>query len=738
MTVSRHHFFSVFRFVVWTVLCVVLVAACSFLAKVNLAPTSVDGSAHPANKTLLLQLNDAGDVIGVIDNGNTPSAEELRTLQGRTTITRIDLAGASLDDAIMAALPNVSGLRILTLSSSNVNDRQLLNLDSMPLLAELRLNDTHQLREGLLCLAPLPQLQQIDLTGCTWLTDDHLQFLVDSPLLTSINLSHTAVTDKGLACLRELPLLRQVMLVGCPRVTEETLEYLADHKSLAQIKMPGSGLTLSAVSEFLDRHPTVTLLAPPTDFRDMTQIGEAARRFSEACADISPDDPSVNELSSLRVSPFGNSIREVGELSLYDDSGIDFSPVQYFNHVLTLNLIGSGVDDQDLQFVRGMSGLRSLRLRKTRVTDVGIQSLDQMSELVSIDLSDTSVSDASLAVIAQSAKLKSLQLARTRVTDAGVHQLRELKELETVDLAETAITNDSIETLNSLAKLSFLRLAGTAVSDAGINQLAAESAGQLRRIDLSRTQVTGKSLIRLLTLAGSDRSRYLELQFAGTKTCDQDFESFADSDTAVAAVDVAMLDLSDTSLSGRAFSRLRDWKIWNLKLRNAPLTSEGIAAICDVPGILSIDLRGVSLSPEHALNLGDSGVRSLVLDGNLEFLNAMALTPLADRMTSLTLSDINAEMIQSLTKFRQLKTLVLEDSEADQACFDALGEITQLNLLSLVRCHVDPETRILTELARIQRQIQFFRTPITDSQLTDMRQRDPNLNVIVSRSDPTW
>ncbi len=98
------------------------------------------------------------------------------------------------------------------------------------------------------------------------------------------------------------------------------------------------------------------------------------------------------------------------------------------------------IDDADLRFLEGMTNVKLLDLRGTRVTDTGLAYLSGLGSLKSLDLSDTQVSDAGLVHLRRLANLQTLDLAGTRVTDAGLAHLQGLTRLRCLILGRTEVT----------------------------------------------------------------------------------------------------------------------------------------------------------------------------------------------------------------------------------------------------------------------------------------------------------
>lgn len=93
--------------------------------------------------------------------------------------------------------------------------------------------------------------------------------------------------------------------------------------------------------------------------------------------------------------------------------------------IVDLDLKKSSVTDKGMESVAEMLNLKRLMLNETQVTDAGLQTLAVLPNLESLSLFGTKVSDQGAAKLAQIATLKSVYLSDTQVTQKGVDQLAE-------------------------------------------------------------------------------------------------------------------------------------------------------------------------------------------------------------------------------------------------------------------------------------------------------------------------
>src|SRR5262245_47605707 len=89
-------------------------------------------------------------------------------------------------------------------------------------------------------------------------------------------------------------------------------------------------------------------------------------------------------------------------------------------NLTTVNLIDTQVGDEAAPALAQLSGLRSLDLSGTQITDAGLKPLHGLTAL---SFRNTAVSDAGLTAVANFAELRSLNAAGTKITDAGMKKL---------------------------------------------------------------------------------------------------------------------------------------------------------------------------------------------------------------------------------------------------------------------------------------------------------------------------
>jgi len=113
-----------------------------------------------------------------------------------------------------------------------------------------------------------------------------------------------------------------------------------------------------------------------------------------------------------------------------------------------LNLNGDHVDDGFLSQLGPINQqIASLNLARTKVTDDGLKSIENLKNLRRLHLENTKIGDAGLSHLKNLSNLEYLNLYATHVTDSGLSELEGLKNLRALYLWQTKVTPDGAEKL---------------------------------------------------------------------------------------------------------------------------------------------------------------------------------------------------------------------------------------------------------------------------------------------------
>jgi WD40 repeat protein len=166
--------------------------------------------------------------------------------------------------------------------------------------------------------------------------------------------------------------------------------------------------------------------------------------------------------------------------------------LKHFKKLRTLEIEGADMKPSGLACLRGLTELRSLRLRAESVGDAALAHLKGLTSLEMLDLEETAVTDTGLAHLKGLVQLRELNLRETKVTGAGLVHLKGLKKLEQLRLDGTQVDDAGLAHLKGLTRIRRLDLARTRVRGPGLAHLA--DMKDLTRLDLHSTKVTDRGL----------------------------------------------------------------------------------------------------------------------------------------------------------------------------------------------------------------------------------------------------
>jgi Leucine-rich repeat (LRR) protein len=351
-----------------------------------------------------------------------------------------------------------AAIRSLDLSRTPVTDAGLEKLRGLQELTTLRLNSTKVTGVGLLELKDLKKLTTLEL-GDTEVTDAGLRALKELKQLTDLQISGAQLTDKVLGVLREIGVLHALNQArGKDGNAKDDASIRA--LNLKDTKVTNEGLKALKGLKKLEY----------VDFPDKTVTDQRLRALCEAGLLHVLDQANGEERSTIN-----------------DDAAI-----------------------------------RSLDLRETQVTAVGLKALKDLKQLTTLKLRETQLTNEALAALREIGLLHAfsgaveidsygreggrakddasiwwLSLANTRVTDAGLKELKGLKKLRTLILRGTRIRGEGLDDLKELKELYQLDLRGTQVTTGDIKAL--EEA--LPRCRISRESRARKVELRLSAAA---------------------------------------------------------------------------------------------------------------------------------------------------------------------------------------------------------------------------------------------
>jgi hypothetical protein len=157
----------------------------------------------------------------------------------------------------------------------------------------------------------------------------------------------------------------------------------------------------------------------------------------------------------------------------------DFLGEDFFTTVIWVHVVETEANDDFMRLLGGAPKLRVLGLWKSKVTDEGLEHLQELPELANVSLGPAAT-DNSLEILSKLPSLISIWVDSPNVTNAGIEHLRDMQQLELLFLRGTQIGDEALKTIAGLKNLRHLRLVDTNVTPDAL----CETARALPALDL--------------------------------------------------------------------------------------------------------------------------------------------------------------------------------------------------------------------------------------------------------------
>jgi Leucine-rich repeat (LRR) protein len=240
--------------------------------------------------------------------------------------------------------------------------------------------------------------------------------------------------------------------------------------------------------------------------------------------------------------------------------------------IVAVDLSSTWIKDADLERVGEIKSLRKLNLAHTKITDVGIEHLKPLENVVEMNLYYAEyITDTALAHLRGWKKLEVLNLRGTRMTSQVFESLSQLTALRSLDIAFTEVEDDGFEQLSTLARLEHLamggnRLSGTALASLKLlPALRSLDVGGMQRVDSGRwglalsddnlRRLSELTDLRVLTLTGANLNDR-RIDRPGNRLAER--SELADISRLRPLKNLELLDLSRTPVLPDALAALRD------------------------------------------------------------------------------------------------------------------------------------------------------------------------------------
>jgi Leucine-rich repeat (LRR) protein len=332
--------------------------------------------------------------------------------------------------------------------AAELNDAQAKNLEGLPSLEILSLENAKITNEGLASVSHNTHLRVLSLRRCNQLTDEGLAALEGLDALENLLLLYTNLTDAAMTHVARIKSLRALDLRGCLRMGDGALEQIKNLTNLVDLKIRTNGVTDAGLAhlaglklrtfEIEDANQItdegLKNFAGMTDLTKINlmrvRIGDAGLKNFENCKklkDVRLRGTSVDGsgLASLHGSKDTLKYLDISETA-FGSAAMD--NVVPFSNLETLDMWFATIEDADLAKLSGMTKLKQLTLEQCgSITTAGIEHVAKLPALESLNLNQTRIDDAALELLAKVANLKSLDLKNTSVSDDAIEKFKAAK-----------------------------------------------------------------------------------------------------------------------------------------------------------------------------------------------------------------------------------------------------------------------------------------------------------------------
>jgi hypothetical protein len=160
-------------------------------------------------------------------------------------------------------------------------------------------------------------------------------------------------------------------------------------------------------------------------------------KFKLLMLDLSRTNVTDGVLITLRP------MKSLASLAFTEDSAITnrgMKELQYFPHLIRIDLEKTGVDAKGLADIAKCKSLRTLELQHLRVSN-GLAALQALPDLQDLDLSGTDIVDKDLEALVPIKSLRRVAIKSTGITGAGLEIFKRMRQLKQISLLDALRLN---------------------------------------------------------------------------------------------------------------------------------------------------------------------------------------------------------------------------------------------------------------------------------------------------------
>lgn len=256
-----------------------------------------------------------------IVQGHIQKADQLKILQGKKYITRLDLrfddlfgdtckyleelplvrinfTGSDLDEQSFVHIGRIKTLVQLTFQDCNgVTDDALRHLEALPDLLFLRVGDTAITDKGIDSLLKLRKLKELRMSGCTGVTSSGLVKLKALKNLETLTCRNCKIDERFL---KELDKFKSLNYIGVSDIDNNSVKYLVNLKAKTLAIGSGHRLTDRGLIELAKARNLRTLMIVPSKLTTSFGINTFKLRNPKCNVILGDDEGQVRMMYELK------------------------------------------------------------------------------------------------------------------------------------------------------------------------------------------------------------------------------------------------------------------------------------------------------------------------------------------------------------------------------------------------------------------------------------------------------
>ena len=427
------------------------------------------------------------------------------------------------------------------------------------------------------------------------------------------------------------------------------------------------------------------------------------------CVDTDVSDEGLRHIGRLT----GLRMLDLGETPITDGSSQSFAGLKKLQWItldaFDVNSKGFGVGDETLKVLARLPELEVIRLRDTKVTDAGIAELAQAKSLTDVEVPGTKVSDAGMKYLKQLPHLDTLRLGvldeGTKITDIGLATIGEMTGLKYLDLSGTKITDKGLPHLQNLSHLESLTLDNTRITEAGLVHL--EPLHALRDVRLYITPHGGRGIVPLTDIGAANLAKIKSLRRLTA------FLEVTDKGVAMLATlpDLETIEINGkgvTDKSAELIGQMKSLK-W-LEFQDCPITDKALMSFSQLSNLELFRLYRTRVSGDglqHLRKLPKLSLLGIYFDERRQHPpNLHPSLREVGRFRQIDNLDLGGDVLtnddlKELAELQQLKELILDFPVTDEGVGHLTG-LTNLTSLSIKQGRVtDAGLRQISKLRNL-------------------------------------